>query len=233
MIVWNQMSYPDSIIRDILPSKHPGSQELLGLNLNVRLYRKSVSGPISPDGTQIWNGVSWVPLNQNQINQQSMNPNLPNMPRVVTIQNKSSNAPVYIVLGFIFLILIGIGLEYSFRASERSETVTVSEFIVVEDFLWSEQEEITICNEVGEIKPRSHIACEVSIDNDSSIEISFSLDSNNQTVNLLTMELEEYQKFVNGEDSEYIGRLSELDTYNCKLDSYLVPGDYVFIVHNY
>ena len=45
--------------------------------------------------------------------------------------------------------------------------------------------------------------------------------------------LEEYQKFVNGEDSEYIGRLTELDTYNFSLDSYLVPGDYVFIVHNY
>ena len=162
-----------------------------------------------------------------------MNPNLPNMPSVVTIQNKSSNAPVYIVVGFMVLILIGVGLEYSFRANQRSATVTVSEFIVIEDFLWSEQEETTVCNEVGEIKPRSHIACEVSIDNDSSIEISFSLDSNNQTVNLLTMELEEYQKFVNGEDSEYIGRLSELDTYNCNLDSYLVPGDYVFIVHNY
>ena len=47
------------------------------------------------------------------------------------------------------------------------------------------------------------------------------------------MELEEYQKFVRGEDSEYIGRLSELDTSNFSLDGYLTPGDYVFIVHNY
>ena len=192
-----------------------------------------MSGPISPDGTQIWNGVSWVPLNQNQIYQQGLNLNLQNMPRVVTIQNKSSNAPVYIIVGIICLVVILAGLDYALDASQRNKTVTVSEFIVVEDFLWSEQEEITICNEVGDIEPKSHIACEVNIDRDSSIEISFSLESNNQTVNFLTMELEEYQKFVNGEDSEYIGRLTELDTYNCSLDSYLVPGDYVFIVHNY
>ena len=192
-----------------------------------------MSGPISPDGTQIWNGVSWVPLNQNQIYQQGLNPNLQNMPRVVTIQNKSSNAPVYIIVGIICLVVILAGLDYYLEASKRNKTVTVSEFIVVEDFLWSEQEEITICNKVGDIEPKSHIACEVKIDRDSSIEISFSLESNNQTVNFLTMELEEYQKFVNGEDSEYIGRLTELDTYNCSLDSYLVPGDYVFIVHNY
>ena len=192
-----------------------------------------MSGPISPDGTQIWNGVSWVPLNQNQIYQQDLNPNLQNMPRVVTIQNKSSNAPVYIIVGIICLVAILAGLDYYLEASKRNKTVTVSEFIVVEDFLWSEQEEITICNKVGDIETKSHIACEVNIDRDSSIEISFSLESNNQTVNFLTMELEEYQKFVNGEDSEYIGRLTELDTYNCSLDSYLVPGDYVFIVHNY
>tara|TARA_B100001741_G_C16369201_1_gene512374 strand:+ start:56 stop:523 length:468 start_codon:yes stop_codon:yes gene_type:complete len=155
------------------------------------------------------------------------------MPRVVTIQNKSSNAPVYIIVGIICLVVILAGLNYALDGSERNETVTISEFIVIEDYLWSEQGEITICNEVGDIESKSHIACEVNIDRDSSIEISFSLESNNQTVNFLTMELEEYQKFVNGEDSEYIGRLTELDTYNCSLDSYLVPGDYVFIVHNY
>ena len=192
-----------------------------------------MSGPISPDGTQIWNGVSWVPLNQNQIYQQDLNPNLQNMPRVVTIQNKSSNAPVYIIAVIICLVVILAGLNYGLDGSERNKTVTVSEFIVMEDYLWSEQEEITICDEVGDVKPGSHIACEVSIDQDSSIEISFSLESNNQTVNFLTMETEEYQKFVNGEDSEYIGRLTELNTYKCSLDSYLVPGNYVFIVHNY
>jgi len=193
-----------------------------------------MSGPIiSPDGTQIWNGVSWVPLHQNQVYQQGLNPNVQNMPRVVTIQKKSSNAPVYIIVGIICLVVILVGLDYSLDGSERNKTVTVSEFIVVEDFLWSEQEEITICNEVGDIEPRSNISCEVNIDRDSSIEISFSLESNNQTVNLMTMEIEEYQKFVNGEDSEYIGRLSELNTSNCNLDSYLTPGDYVFIVHNY
>ena len=192
-----------------------------------------MSGPISPDGTQIWNGVSWVPLNQNQIDQQGLNLNLQNMPRVVTIQKKSSNAPVYIIVGIICLVVILAGLDYALDASQRNKTVTVSEFIVVEDFLWSEQEEITICNEVGDIEPKSHIACEVNIDRDSSIEISFSLESNNQTVNLMTMEIEEYQKFVTGEDAGYIGRLTELDTHNCSIDSYLTPGDYVFVIHNY
>ena len=94
-----------------------------------------MSGPISPDGTQIWNGVSWVPLNQNQINQQVLNPNLQNMPRVVTIQNKSSNAPVYIIVGIICLVAILAGLDYYVEASKRNKTVTVLEFIVVEDFL--------------------------------------------------------------------------------------------------
>ena len=192
-----------------------------------------MSGPISPDSTQIWNGVSWVPLNQNQIYQQGLNLNLQNMPRVVTIQNKSSNAPVYIIVGIICLVVILAGLDYALDASQRNKTVTVSEFIVVEDFLYSEQGELTICNEVGDVKPKSHIACEVNIDRDSSIEISFSLESNNQTVNFLTMEVEEYQKFLNGQDSEYIGRLSELDTSNFSLESYLTPGDYVFFVHNY
>ena len=192
-----------------------------------------MSGQISPDGTQIWNGVSWVTMNQNQIYQQGLNPNLQNMPRVVIIQNKSSNAPVYIIVGIICLVVILAGLNYALDGSERNETVTISEFIVIEDYLWSEQGEITICNEVGDIKPGSHIACEVSIDQDSSIEISFSLESNNQTVNLMTMEIEEYQKFVTGEDAGYIGRLTELDTHNCSIDSYLTPGDYVFVIHNY
>ena len=195
-----------------------------------------MSGPISPDGTQIWNGFSWVPLNQNQIYQQNLNPNLHNMPRVVTFPKKSSSAPVFIILGVFCLTVISAGIIYVIDSSgedSRNKTVKVSEFIVVEDFLWSEQEEITICNEIGDVKPKSHIACEVNIDRDSSIEISFSLESNNQTVNFLTMELEEYQKFVNGEDSEYIGRLSELDTSNFSLDGYLTSGDYVFIVHNF
>jgi hypothetical protein len=47
------------------------------------------------------------------------------------------------------------------------------------------------------------------------------------------MEIEEYQKFVTGEDAGYIGRLTELDTHNCSIDSYLTPGDYVFVIHNY
>jgi len=158
------------------------------------------------------------------------------MPRVVTIPKKSSSAPVFIILGVFCLTVISAGIIYVIDSSgedSRNKTVKVSEFIVVEDFLWSEQEEITICNEIGDVKPKSHIACEVNIDRDSSIEISFSLESNNQTVNFLTMELEEYQKFVNGEDSEYIGRLSELDTSNFSLDGYLTSGDYVFIVHNF
>ena len=206
------------------------------LNLNLKPFTVNVSAPISPDGTQIWNGFSWVPLNQNQIYQQDLNSNLHNMPGVVTIPKKSSNALVFIILGVFFLTVISAGIIYAIDSSgddSRSKTVKVSEFIVVEDFLWSEQGEITICNEVGDVKPKSHIACEVNIEHDSSIEISFSLESNNQTVNFLTMELEEYRKFVNGEDSEYIGRLSELDTSNFSLDSYLTPGDYVFIVHNY
>ena len=206
------------------------------LNLNVLPFTTNVSGPISPDGTQIWNGFSWVPLNQNQMYQQGLNPNLHNMHRVVTVPKKSSNAAVFIIVGLFCLTVISASIIYVIDSSgddSRNKVVTVSEFIVVEDFLYSEQGEITICNEVGDVKPKSHIACEVNIDRDSSIEISFSLESNNQTVNFLTMELEEYQKFVNGEDSEYIGRLTELDTYNCSLDSYLVPGDYVFIVHNY
>ena len=195
-----------------------------------------MSGPISPDGTQIWNGFAWVPLNQNQINQQGLNPNLHNMYRVVTVPKKSSNAAVFIIVGLFCLTVISASIIYVIDSSgddSRNKVVTVSEFIVVEDFLYSEQGEITICNEVGDVKPKSHIACEVNIDRDSSVEISFSLESNNQTVNFLTMEVEEYQKFLNGEDSECIGRLSELDTTNFSLDSYLTPGDYVFFVHNY
>ena len=206
------------------------------LNLNIVPFRINVSGPISPDGTQIWNGFSWVPLNQNQIHQQVLNPNLHNMYRVVTAPKKSSNAAVFIIVGLVCLTVISAGIIYVIDSNDddsRNKVVTVSEFIVIEDFLYSEQGEITICNEVGDVKPKSHIACEVNIDRDSSIEISFSLESNNQTVNFLTMELEEYQKFVNGDDSEYIGRLSELDTSNFSLDSYLNPGDYVFFVHNY
>ena len=157
------------------------------------------------------------------------------MQRVVTVPKKSSNAAVFIIVGLFCLTVISASIIYvnAGRDDSRNKVVTVSEFIVVEDFLWSEQEEITICNEIGDVKPKSHIACEVNIDRDSSIEISFSLESNNQTVNFLTMELEEYQKFVNGEDTEYIGRLSELDTSNFSLDGSLNPGDYVFIVHNY
>ena len=157
------------------------------------------------------------------------------MYRVVTVPKKSSNAAVFIIVGLFCLTVISASIIYVLanRDDSRNKVVTVSEFIVVEDFLYSEQGEITICNEVGDVKPKSHIACEVNIDRDSSIEISFSLESNNQTVNFLTMEVEEYQKFLNGEDSEYIGRLSELDTSNFSLDSYLTPGEYVFFVHNY
>ena len=206
------------------------------MNLNLQPFRINVSGPISPDGTQIWNGFAWVPLNQNQIYQQGLNPNLHNMHRVVTVPKKSSNVAVFIILGLVCLAVISAGIIYVIDSSgddSRNKVVTVSEFIVVEDFLYSEQEEITICDWRGDVKPKLHIACEVNIDRDSSIEITFSLESNNQTVNFLTMELEEYKKFVSGEDSEYIGRLSELDTSNFSLDGYLTPGDYVFIVHNY
>ena len=193
-----------------------------------------MSGPIiSPDGTKIWNGVSWVPLNQNQIYQQGLNNNLQNMPRVVTIQNKSSNAPVYIIVGIICLVVVLAGLEYTLRASERNDTVFVSEFIVEKEFLGSESEEITICNKSRYIDPGSYIACEVSLDNDYYIEISFSLESNNQNVNLMTMRVEEYQKFVNGEDAEYIETLSELYTTKSELEGSLSSGDYVFIVHNF
>ena len=168
--------------------------------------------------------------------QQGLNPNLHNMHRVVTVPKKSSNLAVFIILGLVCLAVISAGIIYVIDSSgddSRNKVVTVSEFIVVEDFLYSEQEEITICDWRGDVKPKLHIACEVNIDRDSSIDITFSLESNNQTVNFLTMELEEYQKFVSGEDSEYIGRLSELDTSNFSLDGYLTPGDYVFIVHNY
>lgn len=195
-----------------------------------------MSGPIiSPDGTQIWNGVSWVPIHQNQISQLGLNLNANNLPRVVTIQTKTGNAPVFIIVGIICLIVVLAGLFYVIDSSDERDkkTVTVSEFVVVKELLWTGGEQITICNEVGELKSGFYTTCEVNLTKDYSIEISFSLESNDHTVNVMTMTNEEYQKFVNGEDAEYIGRLSELNTTNADLDSYLAAGEYVFIVHNY
>ena len=193
------------------------------------------SPTVNPDGTQLWDGVSGVPLHQNQIVQPSLAINQNNLPRVVTIQTKSSNMSVFIVLGIFGLIVVLAGLFYVIESSDERDkkTVTISEFVVAKEFLWTEGEQITICNESGELKSGSYTTCEANLTKDYSIEISFSLESNNHTVNIMTMTNEEYQKFVNGDDAEYIGRLSELNTSNVELDSYLAAGEYVFIIHNY
>ena len=194
-----------------------------------------MSGPISPDGTQIWNGVSWVPLNQNQIYQQGLNPNLQNMPRVVTIQNKSNNAGVFLIVGFFCLSVVFAGVFYVIDSSDERDkkTVIVSEFVVTEENIWNGETTI-LCNESNTlISPNSHFACEINLAGMPQIDISFSLNSDNHTVNLLTMTKEEYQKFTDGLDSEYIGKLSALDVTNTDLSNGLDTGEYVIIIHNY
>lgn len=196
-----------------------------------------MSGPISPDGTQIWNGVSWVPLNQNQIYQQSSNFNTNNIPQIVTIQTKSNNLFFFgLVVIFLFLLVLLLsGFVSKLGLDDREKIpVTVSEFVVVEGNINDNWETSIICYESNTvISPNSHIACELDIIGMSEIDLSFFLNSGDHTVNLLTMTEEEYQKFTDGLKYEYISSLSALDVSAKELSGWLDNGNYVTLIHNY